>query len=248
MHKSFFMHKIQTVQNMTISDAISLTGQTLSEQAFARLRRDVIACAHAPGTKLKVEELQEAYGYSSSPLREALNRLSQEGLVKADDRRGFRVAPISSEDLADLTHMRLMVEVPALRLAIECADDAWEAAAVAAAHRLERAEAHLGEGPQVLDDTWSQLHRDFHMSLLAGCPSQRQRALCASLFDQAERYRRFSARNRESSRSKNQEHKRLLQAVLKRDADTACALLAEHTSGTQRNVEAALLRMRLAAN
>ncbi|WP_366518832.1 FCD domain-containing protein [Hydrogenophaga sp.] len=177
-----------------------------------------------------------------------MNRLSQEGLVKADDRRGFRVAPISSEDLADLTHMRLMVEVPALRLAIEHGDDAWEAAVVAAAHRLERAEAHLGEGPQVLDEAWSQVHRDFHMSLLAGCPSKRQLALSASLFDQAERYRRFSARHRVSSRSKNREHKRLLEAVLKRDADTACALLAEHTLGTQRNVDAALLRMRSAAN
>ena len=121
------MHKIDS------SDSTSPTGQTLSEQAFLRLRRDVISCDHAPGVKLKVEDLQEAYGYSSSPLREALNRLSQEGLVKADDRRGFRVALITAEDLADLTHMRLMVEVPALRLAIECGDDAWEAAVVAAA-------------------------------------------------------------------------------------------------------------------
>ena len=242
------MHKIHFVQNTNQPKLASQIGQTLSEQAFLRLRRDVIGGAHAPGAKLKVDELQESYGYSSSPLREALNRLSQEGLVKADDRRGFRVAPISSEDLADLTHMRLMVEVPALRLAIEHGDDAWEAAVVAAAHRLERAEAHLGEGPQVLDEAWSQVHRDFHMSLLAGCPSKRQLALSASLFDQAERYRRFSARHRVSSRSKNREHKRLLEAVLKRDADTACALLAEHTLGTQRNVDAALLRMRSAAN
>jgi DNA-binding GntR family transcriptional regulator len=222
-------------------------GQTLSEQAFQRLRRDVIGGAHAPGVKLKVDELQAAYGYSSSPLREALNRLVQEGLVKTDDRRGFRVAQISSEDLADLTHMRLLVEVPALRLAIELGDDAWEATAVAAAHRLERAEAQLGEGPLVLDDAWSQVHRAFHMSLLAGCPSKRQLALCASLFDQAERYRRFSARHR-VGRSKNREHKRLLEAVLKRDADTACALLAEHTQSTQRNVDAALIRMRATAN
>ncbi|WP_297655687.1 FCD domain-containing protein [Hydrogenophaga sp.] len=236
------MHKTDS------SDSTSPTGQTLSEQAFLRLRRDVISCDHAPGVKLKVEDLQEAYGYSSSPLREALNRLSQEGLVKADDRRGFRVALITAEDLADLTHMRLMVEVPALRLAIECGDDAWEAAVVAAAHRLEKAESQLSDGPLVLDDQWSQLHRDFHMSLLAACPSQRQRALCASLFDQAERYRRFSARHRVGSRSKSREHKRLLEAVLKRDADTACALLAEHTQGTQRNVEAAMQRMRNATN
>ncbi|MDM7942230.1 MAG: FCD domain-containing protein [Hydrogenophaga sp.] len=236
------------MQNIEHSESASLAGHTLSEQAFLRLRRDVIGGAHAPGAKLKLDELQEAYGYSSSPLREALNRLSQEGLVKADDRRGFRVAAISSEDLHDLTHMRLMVEVPALRLAIEHGDEAWEAAVVAAAHRLERAEAQLGDGPQVLDENWSRLHRDFHLCLLSGCPSGRQRLLCASLFDQAERYRRFSARHRVTSRSKSREHKRLLEAVLKRDADTACAVLSEHTQGTQRSVEAALLRMRASAN
>ena len=232
------MHK-----NVTAGSAAQ-PGLTLSEQAFQRLRYDVIGGAHAPGVKLKVDELQAAYGYSSSPLREALNRLSQEGMVTTDDRRGFRVAQISSEDLADLTHMRLVVEVPALRLSIELGGDAWEAIVVAAAHRLQRAEAQLGDGPLVLDQAWSRLHRNFHMSLLAGCPSKRQLALCASLFDQAERYRRFSARHRVSSRSKNREHSRLLDAVLKRDADTACALLAEHTRSTQRSVDAALTRMR----
>jgi DNA-binding GntR family transcriptional regulator len=236
------MHKFRDPESAT------RPGQTLSEQAHQRLRGNVIGGAHAPGVKLKVEELQTAYGYSSSPLREALNRLSQEGLVQTDDRRGFRVAQISSEDLADLTHMRLVVEVPALRRAIALGDDAWEATVVAAAHRLERAEAQLGEGPLVLDEAWSRVHRDFHMSLLAGCSSKRQFALCASLFDQAERYRRFSARYRVGSRSKNREHKRLLTAVLRRDAETACALLAEHTLATQRSVDAALTRMRAASN
>lgn len=84
------------------------------------------------------------------------------------------------------------------------------------------------------------LHRDFHATLLAACPSQRQLALSASLFDQAERYRRVSARYRKTARRKSTEHKRLMDATLKRDADNACALLAEHIKGTQRNVEAAM--------
>ena len=244
-----FVHKFRFVQPALSSSLVpsAPSAPSLVEQAFLRLRRDVLTGAHAPGAKLKVEELQASYGVSSSPLREALNRLSQEGLVRADDRRGFRVAAISRADLADVTHMRLLVEIQALQAAIAQGDDAWEAAVVAAAHRLERAEANLGEGPLVLDDTWSQLHRDFHLSLYAACPSERQRALCASLFDQAERYRRFSARHRTTLRSKLREHRRLLDAVLRRDAETACALLAEHVRGTQRNVEVALTRMEAAA-
>lgn len=229
------------------TETVAPAPQTLTEQAFQRLRRDVINGLHAPQVKLKLDELQASYGYSSSPLREALSRLSQEGLVRMEDRRGFRVTPVSADDLGDLTHMRLLVEVPALRLAVQRGDDAWEATVVAAAHRLERAEAQLGDGPLALDEAWSRLHRDFHLGLLAGCPSRRQLALCASLFDQAERYRRFSARHRVAARNKGREHKRLLKAVLGRDPDAACALLAEHIEGTRRNVEAALQRERAPA-
>jgi DNA-binding GntR family transcriptional regulator len=211
----------------------------LVEQAFHRLRHDVLTGNFAAGRKLKVEELQDAYGFSSSPLREALSRLSQEGLVRADERRGFRVAPLSMDDLGDITRMRLMLDVQALREAIEHGDDAWEAGIVAAYYRLEKVESRLPEGPVILDEEWSALHRDFHAALLAACPSPRQLRWSASLFDQAERYRRFSARHRKALRRKSNEHKRIMDATLRRDADTACALLSDHIRGTLRNVEAA---------
>lgn len=211
----------------------------LVDQAFHRLRRDVLTGTFAADTKLKVEELQAAYGFSSSPLREALSRLSQEGLVRADERRGFRVAALSPEDLGDITRMRIMLDVQALRESIEHGDDAWEAAIVAAFYRLEKVESRLPDGPVILDEEWSALHRDFHAVLLSACPSPRQLAWSASLFDQAERYRRFSARHRKSARRKSNEHKKLMDATLRRDAATACALLTEHIRGTLRNVQAA---------
>jgi DNA-binding GntR family transcriptional regulator len=211
----------------------------LVEQAFTRLRKDVLVGSLAAGSRLKIEDLQDAYGFSSSPLREALSRLAQEGLVRSDERRGFRVASISAEDLADITRMRLMLDVQALADAIDCGSDAWEAAIVAAFYRLERVESRL-EGPTVLDDEWGGLHRDFHMALIAACPSHRQRSWSASLFDQAERYRRYSSTHRRAARKKSNEHKKLMEATLRRDSRLAGALLRDHISGTQRNVEAAL--------
>jgi DNA-binding GntR family transcriptional regulator len=215
----------------------------LVEQAFHRLRKDVLIGAYPAGAKLKVEDLQEAYGFSSSPLREALSRLAQEGLVRADERRGFRVAPITADDLADITRMRLMLDVQALAESIQQGDDKWEATIVAAYHRLEKVESRMAEGPLMLDDDWSALHRDFHVALIAACPSERQRNWSASLFDQAERYRRYSARYRKTPRRKSTEHKKIMDAVLKRDTQTACALLQEHILGTQRSVESVLKTM-----
>lgn len=212
----------------------------LVDQAFALLRRDVLSGNYGAGAKLKLDELQAAYGFSSSPLREALSRLAQEGLIRADERRGFRVADISAQDLADITRMRLMLDVLALRESIQHGDDAWEASVVAAFHRLEKIESRLGDGPVVLDDDWTGLHSSFHLALLAACPSERMRSWCASLFDQAERYRRYSARSRKTSRRKSMEHRKIMDATLRRDADTACALLEEHILSTQRNVMAVL--------
>jgi DNA-binding GntR family transcriptional regulator len=111
---------------------------------------------------------------------------------------------------------------------------------VAAYHRLEKVESKLGDGPVVLDDDWGALHRSFHMALIAACPSDRLRAWSSSLFDQAERYRRASARLRQTSRRKSNEHRKIMDAALGRDADTACGLLSEHIKNTQKNVEMAV--------
>lgn len=215
-------------------------GLPLTEQALLRLRRDVTMGVFEPGKKLKVDELQAIYRFSSSPLREALSKLSQEGLIRADDRKGFRVAEISKEDLQDITRMRLMMDIQALELAIELGDDEWEAEIVSAHYKLDKLERTFGDGPVVLDETWIAAHKDFHMALLSACTSTRLQQWCSSLFDQAERYRQFSARNRQTGRRKSNEHKRIMDAVLKRDTATACSLLVDHIASTQKNVLTAL--------
>jgi GntR family carbon starvation induced transcriptional regulator len=229
------MHNLEMMHEIPV-------GTTISEQAFQAIRQDVLSGRHAPEVKLKLEALQQLYGYSSSPLREALNRLVQEGLVKSDERKGFRVTSISVVDMADITKMRLMLDIAALTESIQSGDDAWEAGIVAAFHRLEKIESRLPQGPVVLDVEWGQRHRDFHFSLMAACPSQRQLAWSMSLFDQAERYRHFAARHRTVSKKKDAEHRSLMKAVLNRDVPTATTLLAEHISSTQANVMAAFKR------
>ena len=230
--RNIFVHNLQIMQKIA-------TNTTVSEQAFQALRIDVLSGRHVPESKLKVDALQQQYGFSSSPLREALNRLVQEGLVKADERRGFRVAAMTPDDLADITKMRLLLDVTALHESIQHGDDAWEANIVASFHRLEKIESRLPQGPVVLDAEWSQRHRDFHLSLLAACPSKRQLTWSMSLFDQAERYRHFAARNRTVLKKKDAEHRALMKAVVRRDAATAAQMLGEHIASTQTNVLAA---------
>src|SRR4051794_41589824 len=90
---------------------------TLSERAASTLQRDILVGKLKPGSRLAITELVRHYDIGATPLREGLSRLVSRGLIVAIGQRGFRVASVSREDLADITRMRVVVEVEALRLA-----------------------------------------------------------------------------------------------------------------------------------
>lgn len=215
---------------------------SLSERAYRLLRQTILAGDIPPDAKLKMDALQRQFEVSSSPLREALNRLLAEGLVLSDDHRGFRVSPISAADLRDITTFRLVVEPTALEESVRLGNDEWEADVMGAFHRLGRTHSRLTVGETRISDEWTTRHKAFHMALIAGCQSPRMIATCSNLFDQAERYRRFSASNRETPRDVAAEHHRLMEACLAHDAGTAARLLREHIQTTADNVLAHLAR------
>lgn len=217
-------------------------GVPLIDVAFARMKTSIIRCELAPGSRLKVESLSKTYGLSSSPIREALNRLAQDGIVQATENRGFWVAPISIDDFKDITRLRVLLEQEALNDSIDHGDEEWEVAVLTAFHRLSLAEKRLGSGPVALDDDWSERHRAYHMALLSATPSALLSNMVGSLFDRAERYRRYSALHRTEERHKNSEHEALMKAALDRDKEKAARLQRKHIEGTLARVTAALER------
>jgi len=212
----------------------------IAQQAADRLRNHIVVGRYKPGTRLKVDDLRSEFGFSNSPLREALVQLSQEGLVRADARRGFRVSDISIEDFDDLLRHRLNLDVAALVESITLGDDHWESLVIAAFYRLEKVEGRLADGPVALNDEWCALHKNFHMALISACGSPRTLAWCSSLFDQADRYRRYSASRRTHPRNKTLEHQTIMEAAVGRDAETAGAALTAHISRTRQGVVEAL--------
>jgi len=217
------------------------TAIPLAERAYRALRRAIVRGDFAPGARLRLDELSGRFDVSSSPLREALNRLSEQGLVRVLENRGFRVAPLTAEGVSDLARVRRLVECEALRDAIAHGTDTWETQIVAAAHALALVERRVGDEPRALDDDWSARHRQFHLSLYAACTSPLLLDLADVLFDNAERYRRWAAKFRQEPRRKHDEHQQLLDAVLARDADRATELLRNHVSHTEQLVAAALV-------
>jgi DNA-binding GntR family transcriptional regulator len=204
----------------------------LTQGAYERLRADLLSCRIVPGSRLKIQDLCTRLSVSLGAIREALARLTSEGLVVAEPQRGFRAAPISPEDLADLTRVRIEIDSLCLRGAIERADLDWEIDLVAAFHRLSRLpERALGDPVRPSED-WAAAHGAFHEALVAGCGSPWLMRLHRQLYDQSERYRRLSISIAPQDRKIGDEHERIFEAVLAHDADKAVGLLATHIATT----------------
>ncbi len=111
---------------MNATDKAFTDGRNLSERAYDLIRRDVLNGVLIPGEKLQIEAVSDRYGIGVAPVREALNRLSSEGLVERKSQRGFFVAEISMAALEELVKTRIWLETLALRESIVHWNEEWE--------------------------------------------------------------------------------------------------------------------------
>lgn len=216
--------------------ADGLVGRTLAADVAHRLRQDIVSCLLKPGERLRFEMLRNIYGASYSTLREALTGLVSENLVVAEGQRGFQVAPVSRDNLFDLTEARVLIEGETLRLSIERGGDDWEDAILSAFHRLDRA-ARRSDGTPTPD--WDGFHREFHDSLCSACGSPILLAFRTKLFELSHRYRRLAAIARTATntpRDNAGEHRAIMEATLTRRSEEARRLLEAHIRETAENV------------
>ena len=209
------------------------TQKSLGFRAYERLRHEVLTCKLAPGERLNINELCQALGFNLSAVREALSRLTSEGLVQADPKRGFNVAPISVAELRDLTSVRIEIENLCLRRSMVLGNVAWEASVHAAFHIMSNTPQTEADNTLQATSDWWSVHAAYHHSLCSACDSPWLLRLRGQLFVQSERYRmlmgRFGLRDR---RDVNREHQDITDAVLARDVDRATGLMASHFNMT----------------
>lgn len=199
--------------------------------AYETIRHDIIAGLHPPGGKLKIQDLADDLRVAPGAVREALSRLVPEQLVISREQRGFIVAPLSLDDLRDLTDLRCEIEVIALRRAVANGDVDWEVRILAAAHRLRGLPVpHPERGDKITE--WLARHAEYHAALVSACGSGRLLALHAQLYDQSERYRVLSTALGEGQRDVADEHQRIAEVALARDGEQLVALMVEHITRT----------------
>lgn len=201
---------------------------TRASSVYDRLKNDILTGKLKPGHKLRLKDLIEQYDTGNSPLREALNRLSANGMVVREENRGFRVPSASSDELMEITRTRCWLEEIALRESIKNGDAEWEERIVLAFHWLARAARSSKETDRSTSPEWEDHHREFHLALISACDSSILVDFCAELQQRSFRYRNLAEVVEYRDRHELEEHEELQQAVLAHDADKAVELLKKH--------------------
>ncbi|MEX0955720.1 MAG: GntR family transcriptional regulator [Rhizobiaceae bacterium] len=215
--------------NQTASQLQGEPIPTVGENAYRRIRSDIIFGRLEPGQKLKLERLRDAYGASISTLREILNRLSSESLVVAEGQRGFEVAPVSVENLREIAALRLLLEVHALEQSFAAGDMEWEGRVVAAYHKLATLERRMSDGDRSETELWKRYDWEFHQSLISACGSTVLMETHAGVFDKYLRYQMIALSFRGDIAA--EEHRIMHECALDRDARRAREVLVRHVEG-----------------
>jgi DNA-binding GntR family transcriptional regulator len=208
--------------------------RNLNRSVSEAVRAAVLAGRLAPGERLSPRVLATEHNVSLSVAREALTRLSEQGLVASEHHRGFSVVTLDIDDMRDLYRLRILIEGTAFRDAVENGDLDYEAAVVASHHRLERTHQATSHGSRETSEAWSLAHREFHRQLLSASTSSRLRDLADRLRQTSELYRRWSETLTDGGASRDVvgEHRALVEAVLAHDADLAVTVLSNHINTT----------------
>lgn len=209
----------------------------LSDQAFEMIKRLIIRCELRPGNEVTEAQLSAMTGLGKAPVRAALARLSQRGLVFSVQRRGYRIAPITVRDITNIYQLRLIIEPKIARLAAEriIPDDV--------VGRL-RDLAVAGYQREDSDSTSEFLdkNRRFHLSIAQLTGNERLIKLMEQLFEEMDRlfYVGLSIRNRSSEMRR--EHETLIDAIIAGDAERAEKTAAAEITASQKMVIEAVLQ------
>lgn len=193
-----------------------------TEYAYDHLRQLILSGELAAGSQLSQVKVARQIGVSRTPLREAIRRLQQDGLLLAEVNQRVRVTEAPLDELDDLYALRIVVEATAVHMTVINMSDRDLDALRASLDRLEAAEG--APGPD-----FDAHHQDFHMRLVAGAAG-RLRSSIKESWDHAERYRRLYAVSLGDAavEQAHREHRAIFDAVAAREPAEAAERLARH--------------------
>lgn len=225
--KTLYNHRFDT---MTATESSTAGVPSLPDIVYREVRSAILNGVFAPGQMLRQEEVASRLGVSRSPLREALPRLEAEGIVVLHPRRGYAVASLDPQEVAEAFDLRSLLETELARRSIARRTDADVARVYAVASQMATLTGTTHESDQ---SRWFELNIQFHNAMLspAGC-KHHMRALDHSR-GLIEAYIRTEVRLTGDLAQAQQEHAQLAQAFVIGDAERFVQLTRDHSLSTR---------------
>ena len=196
---------------------------TLTEQVFSQLRELVLTNQLQVGGYFLEQELAQMLGSSRTPLREAVIRLEQEGLVTIVPRRGVYIRPVSADEMHDIYEVLSWLEAAAIAAA--CTRDVAESTLT----ELELTYTAMQEVLQSGDlEVWAINDKRFHQILAELSNNNELIRLFNSYWDKTDRVRMMTLRIRKPTKQSTEDHRRLIEALRTGNSETAVAMNREH--------------------
>lgn len=196
-------------------------GGSMAQRVFRRIEEDILNGKLAPGDTISELPLCAELRVSRTPVREALKRLSQEGLI-VETPKGATVLGITEKDFNDIYAVRTRIEGYATAL---CADAIGDEELRDLAETLELQEFYVEKGQA---ENIRNMDSAFHEKIYAYCGSKILHTLLSDLHRKIRRFRRASVEDSTRARAAVREHREIYEALLTHNAARAEALAVQH--------------------
>lgn len=202
--------------------------QLARDSVYHRLRKDILSCQLRPGQTLQEKNLLDVFSVSRSPIRDALLKLEEQGLVEVMPRKGYRIRRIELRDVGDMYGVRHMLEREAVALMVENASDA----------AMNGLDAYR-EPPDREDlPSWIDYNRNFHSYIARNCGNARLAKLSLSMIEEFDRLTYVSVSNSADYSLDGfiDEHGEIIDALKARNKRLAVAKARAHIEGSKHRV------------
>ena len=203
----------------------SVTGITSRDLIYRELRRSIIVGKRKPGDRLDLRDLVRTHGTSITPVRDALQMLSQEGLVTIKPRSGYFVTVITLKQLRDMLELREILEVASVTAAALRITDTQ-------LQQLERVYAGYTGEDDVSYDRYVEENRSFHYLIARASGNQELAETLGGLLDRLVRFMllcRFGA-------TMEARHNKLIDVLRHRDVAAARQAMLDDVNETRDTV------------
>lgn len=199
----------------------------LTDSAYLAVKRDIVECVLVPGSEVTEPELGSRYGFGKAPLREALIRLAHESLIEAIPRSGYRISPVTIQDVQDIFDLRLLLEPTAARRA------AGHIEASVLTNLNELCRSGYTPGDRGTESAFLSANRQFHVAIAAASGNGRLAKIIEHLLEETERLFHLGLAVRDRTDEMQHEHEGLLRAVVDGDPDAAERMTVEQITAAR---------------